>query len=499
MRILLIKSYLTINSEDVDTYGFFPPLGLAYIASIVEQKGFAVKIIDCQLGGKQKWKNGLDIVRIGMSDNQISEEIKKFSPQVIGISSNFTSFANDSINIAKLAKNICPDAILVMGGAHATVAYQDILQEGCVDIVVRGDGEIAFLDLVEKIRNKEHYINLKSIVMLDKDSKIISNPTREPIMDLDELPFPAYHLLNMDKYINQRDKNFAFYMKYPVGFIMSSRGCPYNCIFCSTSKFFKKYRERSAKNVVDEMEFLVKNYGIKEIHFFDDSFNANKRRAEMICKEIINRKLKISWEVGQGMNIRNIDKQLLHLMIKSGLYRIGFSIESGSNETLKYIRKSIDLEQSLEVIKECNKLGVYTHGNFVIGFPHETKEEIKKTINYTMKSNLDFINLTICQPLAGADLYDSYKEAGLLNGKPKSSSHYLHTLYDTKYLTADELNRLRKKTVREFLIRKIIYSFTPRGFKLIIFPKLTSVNKVVYFIKIVYNILKMIILRKNIA
>lgn len=499
MKILLIKPYITINYDDFDTYGFFPPLGLAYIASTLEEGGFEVKIIDCQLGGEQVKKNDRqDCVRIGMSDEEIIKEVKKFSPQVIGISNNFTSFAADSLKVAKLIKNICPDSILVMGGAHATIAYQDILQSGYVDVVVRGEGEMVFLELVEKIKNKEHYNNLRSIAMFGDNREIISNPSGDYVINLEGLPFPAYHLLDMQQYVNQRNRNFAFYMDYPVGFIMSSRGCPYNCIFCSTSKFFKKYRERSAKGVVDEIEFLIKNYKIKEIHFFDDSFNANEKRVEMICNEIINRKLKISWQVSQGMNAMNIDSNLLRLMSRSGLYRTGFSIESGSNDTLRYIRKRIDLEEAVQIIRDCNGLGIYTHGNFVIGFPYEKREDINATIDYIMKSNLDFINLTICQPLAGSDLYNSYQEAGLLNNGIKNGSHYLHTLYDTKYFKADELNKLRKETVHKFLIRKITYALTPRGFSLTILPKVSSIKKVLYFIKVIYNILKMIILGKNI-
>lgn len=500
MRVLLLKPYVTINTEDVDTFGLYPPLGLGYLASVLERENITVKIVDCQLSDKPVRKvKGKERIRFGMSDEEIERELRSFSPQIVGISSNFTCFSDDPIEIARLTRRVCPNALLVMGGAHVTMAYNEILEKGDADIVVRGDGEITFLELVKRIREKQPYDSIEGIALRNSNSEVLANKPGSPIMNLDDLPFPAYHLFQMDRYINQRDKNFAFYLNYPFGFVMSSRGCPYNCIFCSTSKFFKRYRTRSPGSVVDEIELLSKNYGIKEIHYLDDSFNADKKRAASICREIIDRRLNISWQVGQGINIENVDKALLQIMVKSGLYRIGFSIESGSEDTLRYVRKKLDLPHARRVIIECNKLGIYTFGNFIIGFPYETRAEINKTISFIMNSNLDFINLLICQPLAGADLYDSFKEAGLFDGSPKHGSHYMHTLYNTKHLEAEELNKLRRATVKKFLIRRMVRLLTPGGFLFGLLPKINSVKKIRYAIKVGYNIGKMIALGKNIA
>ncbi len=500
MKVLLIKPYLTINRKDCESYGLFPPMGLAYLASVLEKDGFDVRILDCQIAeaGKKNIRIG-DSVRMGISDDEIVRDILDFKPDIIGISSNFTCFFSDPINIAKLSKNTYSKAKIVMGGAHATSAYRDLLNIKEIDIVVRGEGEMPFLELAQKIRDGKDYRDTSSIAAKDDAAGIIDNSIREPVMNLDELPFPAYHLLNMDRYINQRGKNFAFYYNSPVGFIMTQRGCPFNCIFCSTSKFNKKYRERTPRNVVDEIEFLVNKYRIRELHILDDCFNANAERVKEICRDIVNRNLKISWQVGQGMVINNFDDDLLRLMAESGLYRIGFSIESGSPKTLKYIRKAIDLERSLQIIERCNATGLYTHGNFVIGFPYETKDDIKETAAFILKSKLDFINLCICQPLAGADLYQSFIDAGIFDGTPKNGSHYLRTLYDTKFLKASQLNQIRAEIVKKFLFEKIFFSFSLYGFKSTIWPKLKSFKKLKYFIKVVFNISRQLVFRRNIA
>ncbi len=500
MKVLLIKPYLTINSEDCETYGLFPPMGLAYLASVLERDGFDVRILDCQITKSGKSNAGLgDSVRMGISDSEIRKYINDFKPSIIGISSNFTSFYLDPINVAKLSKGACPTAKIVLGGAHATVAYRDTLNVKEVDIVVKGDGEMPFLELLQKIREGRHYHDTWNIAAKDETGNIIDNPLREPMTKLDDLPFPAYHLLDMDRYIHQHGKNFAFYYASPAGFIMTQRGCPYNCIFCSTSKFFKKYRERSPKNVVDEIEFLVKEYKIREIHILDDCFNANAGRVKEICRGMIDRDLKISWQVGQGMSITNLDRDSLKLMVESGLYRIGFSIESGSRKTLKYIRKAMDLERSLQIIEQCNSVGLYTHGNFVIGFPYETVEDVGETVAFIMKSKLDFIKLTICQPLSGADIYQSFIDAGIFDGTPRDGSHYLHTLYDTKFLTASQLNNIRTGTVRKFFINKILCVFSVNGLRYSIWPKVGSPGKLRYFLKVSFNILRLIVLRRNIA
>ena len=486
MKILLLSHPITIEPDHEESFGAYPPLGLAYMAAMLEKKGHRVKIIDCFAEGLHIKQQSGQKIKIGLKDESILIQVREFFPDIVGISNNFTTFYKDASNLAALIKTNFPEVLLVGGGNHITQEHETIMAEAHFDIIVRGEGEYPMLEMVDHLERKKSFSGIKGLVWRDKDGAVKVNEMRNPPEDLDAIPFPAYHLLKMNLYIHQKTRNFAYCMAYPVGHVMTSRGCYYSCTFCSTVKHFKTFRIRSPENVLDEMEFLMQNYGIKEFHFHDDSYLCDPQRAMAISEGMIKRGLKIFWQASQGVTVWGLKKEMLPILKKSGMYRLGLPIETGSQKTLKLIKKPVKLEKTLEIIKECNRIGIYTHGNFIIGFPYETQEDIKMTADYINKSNLDFVKLLICQPLAGAELYSIYNEEGLLGGTPIASSTYEKTKYNTTVFTAFELNELRNNISKDYQKKNIQRLIKPSGIKKFILPKLKSQPEIKFFLKMIF-------------
>jgi len=485
-KILLLQSPITLKKEDVATFGLSVPLGLAYLAAVLLQDGYEVKIYDLLAEGfNQREETGNGMVRLGLKQKQIKSILLRDKPRIVGISNNFTSFSADAVRLAKLVHQYLPKTFIVMGGAQATAKPESILKSEYVDSVVLGEGEFTFRDLVDFIYKRDYKKarQLKGTVWFLK-GKIINNGYQEPVANLDSLPFPAYHLLPMQRYIWQKKANFAVVMRYPVGHMITTRGCRYNCIFCSTVKHFKLFRTRSSENVLAEMKMLIKDYGIREFHFHDDSIMSDPNHVRKICELIIKEGLNIRWQVSQGINSILLDDKLLELMHKSGMYRVGFPIESGSEKMLHFIRKAIRLKKVKKPIEKCNQLGIYTFGCFMIGFPEETRNQIRQTRDFILSSGLDYVKISITQPLAGSELYGIYKKLGLCNEANKEASTYFHTNYDTVNFKAEELNKMREEIMQAFARQRIKNILSPRGFARYILPKLRSFENILYFLKV---------------
>ena len=500
MKILLMTHPIITDEATADNYGAFLPLGVGYLAAMLEKEGFDVCVLDCLAEGYHIRVPAGDKIRIGLADEEIARRVKEIGPDVAGISNNFTSYYTDAVALARLVKDTLPEAFVLAGGAHMTMDYDNAMENDFIDAVVQGEAEYTIIEIADALKDKGAKTGLagiKGLIWRDAGGKVVVNEARPAPIDLDALPMPAYHLLNMKLYLEQKANNFAYSKRFPIGHMITSRGCLYRCIFCSTVKLFMKFRPRSPENVLAEMEHLVKNYGVKEIHFHDDSFLCEPERIEELCSGIIDRGLDINWQASQGVTVWGLNKELLELMQKSGMYRVGLPVESGSKKTLKFIRKPVNLEKTLEIIEQCNRMGIYTHGNFIIGFPYETKEDILETAEYIKKSNLDFVKLLICQPLAGSDLYDVYLNDGLLEGIAMSASNYENTKYDTAYFSADELNGMRDDIMKGFVDAKLKSLMTVSGIRRLVLPKLYSADRIGYFLKLLAVTFKRAALHKS--
>jgi anaerobic magnesium-protoporphyrin IX monomethyl ester cyclase len=387
MRVLLVQCL------PIKKYPRMPPLGLGYIATCLEKAGHKVKII---------------------FSSELKNEIKSFNPEVLGISS-ITQFINDALNIVELVKEHNPNCLTVLGGAHPTVMAKEILQfSPFVDVIVRGEGEITFVDLLEKFekKGKSGFYKVNGITFR-KDGRIFETNDRALIEELDSIPFPAFHLLSIDKYIKNDSKKDTglFKVHNQDSWIISTcRGCPYNCIFCSSRAFWGlKWRSRSPENIVEELKILRYKYGIKSIEFIDDTFTLDKKRVIKFSNLIKKEKIDIS-SAGCATRVNFFDKEIADALKKAGYTTIGFGIESGVQKTINFLKKDFTIDEVKHAVKIAKTYDFEIAGNFIIGIPGETKKDILQTIKFAKKLALDRTAFLLLVPFPGTEIYDTAKK-----------------------------------------------------------------------------------------
>jgi len=369
-----------------------PPIGLLYIAAVLEREKFEVSVIDAFL--------------LKLNHIELSRKIIKHKADIVGITSESVNYY-ESLRIAKTVKNVSK-AVVVLGGPHASIKPMDLIQYPEVDIVVIGEGEFTMLEIVQRIKNGQSFDGCKGTVF-KKDGEIIVNPLRERIEDLDSIPYPARHLVPIKAY----PRNYTFGgMKIPVDTITTSRGCPYSCSFCSSRMIWGRiYKTRDPKSVVDEIEFLIKNYGTKSFYFVEDNFTLKKKHVMGICDEIIKRKLKIEWECYSRVDL--VNKEILEKIHKAGCKAIWYGIESGSPKTLERLDKGITLEQSRNACKMAKNAGLKVGGSFMIRLPGETKEDIIMTYNFIKELALNPTSLALFRAIPDSQMYQEVVEKGM--------------------------------------------------------------------------------------
>ncbi|MEK7064536.1 MAG: radical SAM protein [Patescibacteria group bacterium] len=455
MKILLIYPPETIYGPGIAAVT--PPLGLAYLAAYILKFGYEVQILDTLAEGKGQDKIIGKYHRFGLSEKKIKKWIADYQPDVVGISVMFTAFAQDALDVARLAKEVSKKIIVVLGGAHVSIDPKKTVMEKNVDVVVNGEGEVTFLNLLRALEGKSALSKVTGIAFRQGKKGVMTPPT--PIVpDLDSLPFPARHLLPMEKYQSEHD---PYNMRQPLTPIVTSRGCPAKCVYCSIHSIWGfGWRGRSPKNVVDELELLQKEYGIREVSLQDDSASLNKKRMAGICDEIINRKIDIRWTTPNGIAHWTLDKPLLEKMKKAGCYRITFGIESGNEEQRRWIGKPYSLAQAKELTQYANKLGFWTLATNIIGFPYETKDQMQDTINFAINSDVDFALFFRLGPRPGTPVYDVFKKEGWL---PKDERVLFSesVACDTKYVKGHELYDIQNKAYSRFFKKRFLSFLNP--------------------------------------
>ena len=366
-----------------------PPLGLAYLASIARSQGDDVRIIDS--------------IAMDYTFEDITGQIKKFDPDLVGLTST-TSMIPDAYKVAELAKEYNKEVKTVIGGPHVTFTQEETLMESPhMDFTVAGEGETSFSNLLLHLKGKKEIKEVKGISYRDSE-KIIVTPPEQLIKDVDSIPLPAINLLPMEKY-KAGTKRF--------GTLMTSRGCPYNCIFCSSSlQFGKIWRGHSTERVMTELRRLVFDYGIHEIEFLDDTFTLNMKRAIEIARNIKAENLDIKWSGSARVNLFN--EEIAKAMKDSGAHTIYFGIESGNQNTLDFIGKGIKLQQAVDSVRKGNEAGLHTLGSFIIGFPDDTVYEVKNTIKFSKKVKVKIAQFTIATPYPGTRLWQLAKSQNLI-------------------------------------------------------------------------------------
>lgn len=393
MKILLIRYH---DKDNINTrlpeslnkiQGVLPPLGISYIAAVLEKNGYEVSI--------------LDAIALNLTKDETRDYIKRERPDIVGVTA-MTSNIRGALEAASVAKEC--GATVVIGGPQLAVYPEETLSYDFIDYGVIGEGEYTMLELVRALERKESIESIKGLIF-KKDGKVRVN---EPAIvdNLDSLPFPARHLLPMERY----SSIIGF---HPVTTMMSMRGCPFKCGYCFKQPTDKKCRYRSSANVVDEMEHVVQQYGVREIMFYDDTFTLKRSRVVEICEEILRRGLDVKWEAPTRVDV--VDAELLQLMQKAGCIRLRYGVESGDPNILKAMNKGVTLAQVKEVFKRTKEAGIETFAYFMIAYIGETPETIERTISFAKGLDPDLVMFTVTTPYPETPLFNEAAEKGIID------------------------------------------------------------------------------------
>ena len=415
MRVALLQPPYDLHDDDERQA--MPPLGLAYIAACLERRGHEVAIIDCVVEGFDRLTPLPDgRRRHGLDGEEILRQIRDFHPELAGVSCLFSAQSPAAHQVCALVKQADPRIRTIMGGAHPSAVPEEVLADPNVDVAALGEGELTMLRLVESLEQGQFPPPDPSGLAFRHNGATMVRPLSRYNDDLDALPLPARHLLKMDRYFAYRSPHGAVVRRHPVTNMITSRGCPARCTFCSIHTVWgRKFRWHSAARVIEEIEHLVSHYGVREIQFEDDNLTMHKPRMRAICQMIIDRRIDITWTMPNGVAIWALDEELIELMRRAGCYHLTVAVESGSQEVLrKIINKPLDLKRVQPVIKACRSLGMGVSAFFVVGFPGETKADIAKTFAYALNMDADQVHFFTATPYPGTKLFGDCVAAGLI-------------------------------------------------------------------------------------
>lgn len=416
-----------------------PPVGIAYIAAMLESIDCDVECLPC------------DVLGMGIQD--AVQEILKAKPDVVGFSVA-SLVANSVMSIVHELRQSGFKSPIIAGGPHSTIYPEKLLESG-VTYVVRGEGEITVVELIKCLNDKSDLAKVDGISYLD-EGEIVNTENRKLIKNLDTLPLPAWHLLPIDKY---RSDFKISNRSLPV---LTSRGCPGKCVFCYKSLFGSIFRTRSASSIVDEIETLKDKYNIDEFSIVDDNFVCSKKRAIEVCKLLIERKINLPWSLPSGIRVDMVDYELLSWIKRAGCYRLGFGVESGNQSVLYAIRKNITKDQVRLAIKLAKEFGFITSAFFMIGNLGETESTVNDTIEFALELDPDIAQFSVATPYPGTEMFDILHEQkkiltydwGKYDGFSAQDPIFKHDQLD-----AESISRLMHKAYLKFYLR---YPFIKR-------------------------------------
>ncbi len=446
MKILLIKPPEKEVYTKVPTIaGIAQPMGLACIAAYVREHGFKnIRILDCEA------------LQIGL--DEIKDHIPK-DVDVVGLGS-VTPTLKNAADIAKIAKKINPKCFTVLGGDHVTALPEETLEPfPQIDFGVYGEGEITFLELIEELKKeKPGFSSIRGLVYRD-GKKIIKNEARPLVKDINEFPIPAYDLLPMEKYSPPahhaifREKGVKL---NPFTIFFSLRGCPYRCKYCASKVMWeRRVRYRSVEKTMEEIDYLIKNYNIKCLEFNDENFIINKPRMKEILKELKKRKEKHGMYWNCLTRVDSVDADTLKEMKEAGCYFIRYGVESGDPGILKAMAKDITVKQIKKAFKLTNEAGIACSASFIIGYPGETKETFRTTLNLAREIDPTLAFFFVAIPIVGTELFKEANDKNLIenpdwNGWVQMAES---PIMRTEQLTPGELINMRNQAYKEFYLR----------------------------------------------
>lgn len=386
-KVMLVMPPFTQTKQAMKRCLF--PLGLGYLSSVLEQEGFDVNVLDCIVEGynvETYHDNGE--LTFGLKDDDIKKNIQYFMPDYIGVSVLISRQAHNAHRICKIAKEINSDIQTIMGGCHASVLPNEVLQDTNVDHVVIGDGENALLGILR-----------------GEKSRIVKGGD----INIKEVPWPARHLFPMEKYFEINMPTSVYSPHKRVAQIEFTRSCPFDCCFCSTTQFRGRYQKREVRDCLAETTFLKEEYGVEELDIIDSNLIVDKRWTKTLLTGI--KEIGISWANAGGIWIGGLDDELLCLMKESGCYQLSLAVESSTPRILSdVINKPANIEMVGSVVKTCKKIGIDLHAFFVCGFPEQSRDEIINDYRFAKKMGFTSASFNIICPLPGSRIYEKYKD-----------------------------------------------------------------------------------------
>jgi radical SAM superfamily enzyme YgiQ (UPF0313 family) len=432
MRVALVQTY-----HPYTQFTHVHPLGVMMVAAQARRAGFDdVTILDMKV---EDW-----------TAERCADELARLAPDVVGLSA-MTYEAGCMHALAKLVRQRLPRATVVSGGPHPSVAAHDVLADPAVDFVVRGEGELIFADLLAGLRDgRTDWSGCLGLSWRRADGGIVHEPDRPPPADLDEMPFPAWDLIDHAKY-HRVPRGGVIYAHREFATMFSSRACPWRCTYCHNS-YGKTFRERSAENVLAEIDLLVTRYGVKELVFMDDIFNFKPERAKRIAQGIIERGYRLALTFPNGFRGDILDEELVVLLKRAGMYRCMVAVESASPRIQKVMKKRLKIDKVGRIVDFIARQGVMVHGAFMLGFPSETEAEMRATIDWAARSSFHTAAFFRVIPFKGTELFEEVQHAGYALPSDWSAYEPYQTEINLSTVPEERITKLRKRAYRRFYL-----------------------------------------------
>jgi len=439
-RVALIKCSMPPQFNLLMT----PPLGILSLAAVLRQNGHRVMVLDARFRPREHtW---------------IREKLEVFSPDMVGLSA-MTQEAESMDRLAAFSRTIPSVKLVVAGGPHPSAYPMETAGNTSIDCLVIGEGEETMLELVSRAERGEGIAGVPGTAARENGQVAYADP-RPFIENIDQIPMPAWDLIDLDQYGRMKRMGNLPRRKYAA--LFTSRGCPYRCAYCH-KLFGKQFRPRTADNILGEMEHLYRAYGVREFEIDDDIFNLDRERVFEVCGGIIARGLKVKLAFPNGLRGDLLDGEILRLLKAAGTYFIAMAVETASPRLQKLIEKNLDLERIVRVAAECRRLGITTLGFFMLGFPGETRQELDRTIDFAVRSPFDFASFFVVSPIRGTDLFRLAGEGPrIASAQDYQSLDYHQGRHNMSQLPDRDLYRRQRRAYLDFYVRRIPV-FVSRG------------------------------------
>ena len=435
-RILFIKYHEAADQQPLskkaaEKLGIFPSLPLLQLAAWTRQHGYPVQVIDLHAEN--------------LYPKDAGPRVREFEPTIVALTAKTLGWPA-VIEIAQMIKVEIPGALVVVGGPHLSIYPKESLTWECFDMAVVGDGEETMLEICDRVEEGGSLDDIAG-TCVRKGGEIVLNPARAVPKDIDRYPMPAWDLVDVNRY-------HCLTLLKPFATMVTTRGCPWHCGYCS-QVYSDKLRFRAPELVVDEMEWLVKNYGVREIVMFDETFTIGKKRMRKFCDEILRRNLKVKFNI--RARVDTVDREVLEMLKRAGLRSIHMGVEAGTDRVLKIMNKQITREQTERAFRIAREVGIETRGYFMVGYYDTSPQDVEEMINFSASLGLDWASYSVATALPATDLYRIAQERGYVDGdfwrRYTINGGGPIPQLETETFTAERLRQYRTKAYLNFYLR----------------------------------------------